>query len=315
LKGGDIIQLELHEYFALKKKSTLVFPSLKKHVNWKFTVYFKLLVLISSQLILNETISKRQLYYMDVKLFKKQSTVDECIDTLARCLGVPIESLRVTASQKGLVYADLSINDQLISRENGCSLVPILPLTSTSKDFEITFNEDPTVQPESIIILEKDAIFSGLVNREKQAALKKFNNSILVTGRGFPDRLTKHFVNVLVTRFPRMAVLGYFDSDVYGFIIALEYKLKPLSFLNRNPCCAGMQIEGSRLFQNVTSEADLILLTERDIQLSFSTFSNLETQESTIIEDLRYSITNLQRTLFFGFKQELKLEDVYSSCT
>lgn len=249
---------------------------------------------------------------MDVKLFKRQSTVDECVDTISKCLGVPIEGFKVTASQKGLLFADLKMNNHLIKRDNGASLIPLISLSSKLQDFQIVFNGDPQNEPQSIIILEKDAILSGLVSRSKVDPCSSFKNSILLTGRGFPDRLTKHFTRILSQRFPNAPILGFFDSDVYGFMIALEYKLKPFNLQTQEPCCSEMQINGAKLFQNVTSEADLINLTDKDVQMSFSLLCNLEKLNLQTLDGMQSAITNLQRCLFFGIKRELKLNDVYA---
>lgn len=309
-KNGDFIQLELHVDPILKKKTVICFPNIKEVLNWKFIVYLRLLKLIYDQLIKNETISKRQLYYSDVNLFKKQATVDECLDKLSICLCVTIETMNVVASQKGLIFADLSINNQKISRKSGSSLIPIINSISSVSDFEITFNGDPCKSPKSIIILEKDAILSGLVIREKSEPIKQFENSILITARGYPDRLTKHFVKILVDRFPDTPIFGYFDSDVYGLLIALEYKVKPVNISIQTPACPCIVIKGASLFSKNVSFSDFIPLTEKDISTSFLLLNRIENFNDDQIQSIDLSIQNLQRTIYFGCKRELKLNDV-----
>ena len=307
LKNGDKITLQLH---TVSKKFTsttskISFPSLKPEVNYKFAVYFRVLRLIYNQITLNESVSKRQIYYMDVSLFRKQSTVDKCIDNLANSFGVSIEHLNVHASQKGLIYADLAFNSFKASRNSGCSLIPYVK-TSQKGDFQVLFNSKSGEAPKSIIILEKDAILSALVNKEKDATPKQFTESILITGRGFPDRQTKQFVSLICQKFCNTPVFGYFDTDIYGFMIAMEYKSKPMDQVH-GPCCPAMQIKGAKLIPCVKGEnerLDLLPITDKDINLTLSQLTNFGN------EKLEKQFTEMQRSLFLCVKRELRIKDI-----
>lgn len=296
----------------MKRKSVLTFPNLKENINWKFTVYLRLLKLIHTQIIKGEIISKRQLYYADVKLFKKQTIVDECLDNIALSFNLSIEKLNIIASQKGLIYGELSIDNYKISKSIGSTLIPVINLSSSLSDSKIIFNNNENSSPDSIIILEKDAILSGLINIEKsnKHLTQKFNNSILITARGYPDRLTKHFINILTIKFNKCKIYGYFDSDVYGFMIALEYSSKPMNNNTSLPCVSNMIIKGAKLFDNNVKYSDLIPLNDKDISTSMSLLNRLKTYDDTTLDSLNSSIKNLQRSLYFGFKRELKIVDI-----
>jgi meiotic recombination protein SPO11 len=309
LKDGQRIKLELYSSTS-KRKSTLIFPSLKLQNNKKFAIYFYLLRLIYNQIELNEIISKRQIYYMNVSLFKQQSIVDSCIDKIADCLGLSIEQLRIAASQKGLIYADLIVNDLhdkcriiKISRDNGPSLIPLISLSSKPSDFNFIFNNNPLCIPISIIILEKDAILSSLINTQQNKL--NFKNTILISGRGFPDRLTKHFIWILSESFKSVPIYGYFDADIYGSLIAFEYKYKNFNTFN-NPPCSNLQIRGAKLFpfnfDKTHSLSYLIPLNNRDILVAISRFQSLIKN----VEILR----EMQRSLFLQVKRELQLTDI-----
>lgn len=309
LKNGDTIKLILTSPTSSSKSiSSISFPTLDEPTNRRFVIHLKILKLIKNQLESGQVISKRQLYYMDVNLFRNQAVVDKCIDKLADCLGLSIEQLKIAASQKGLVYSQLSLNSYLISRNIGTSLIPRIGLTSKPSDFKIVFNNDKLEQPKSIIILEKDAILSGLVNREKQSTTRLFDKSILITGRGFPDRLTKHFVYILSRKFNNVPFLGYFDADIYGWMIAREYKCKPIKSLStfNVSCCPELNIRGANLFPNnyqSSKVSQFIKLTHRDVYTSLLQLQNLP-------QNFDISITELQRSLFFGIKRELQLDDI-----
>ncbi|GMF81767.1 unnamed protein product [[Candida] boidinii] len=55
---------------------------------------------------------------------------------------------------------------------------------------------------------------------------------ILITGKGFPDILTKHFLHHLCSGLDdnMVYIKGIFDSDIYGIRIFYDYKIKPLQF-------------------------------------------------------------------------------------
>lgn len=308
LKNGETITLQLHSISKTFTPSTTTvsFPSLKPEVNHKFAVYFRVLRLIYNQITLNESISKRQIYYMDVKLFQKQSVVDKCIDNLANSFGLSIEHLNVHASQKGLIYGDLSMNSFHASRLSGCSLIPYIKSSAKYSDFQIAFNNKSDAIPRSIIILEKDAILSALVNKEKNLAKRLFDDSILITGRGFPDRQTKQFVSLVCEKYNSTPVYGYFDADIYGFMIAMEYKIKPLVQYHM-PCCPRMQIKGAKLIPKITEEnerLDLLPISEKDIKL---TLSQLVTFKHN---NFNSQFIEMQRSLFLCIKRELRVEDI-----
>lgn len=310
LKNGDTIKLELLSSTS-KSKSLITFPNFDYKINRKFTIYFKILHLIYNQLKLNNVVSKRQLYYLDVNLFQNQSIVDNCVDKIADCLGVSIEDLKISASQKGLVYGDLEIltNTNVIystKRSNSSTLIPPISLNSKPEDLKITFNNNSWEQPNAIIILEKDAILSGLINNEINAP--QFQNSILITGRGFPDRLTKHFIYILTKTFSQIPIYGYFDSDIYGLMIAIDYKFK-----NFNSPCQNLIIKGASLFPkhfNTNCKMDYFIpLNDRDVFVTISQFQSL-LDNNNLKHNLASLIIHMQRSLFLQVKRELQLFDI-----
>lgn len=88
-------------------------------------------------------------------------------------------------------------------------LIPRLPSPSLS------------VLPHAIVVIEKDAVFKSFCNH-----LSNINNLpplLVITGKGFPDNLTKHFLSCLHLHHPSVPILGFVDSDVYGLSILRSY--------------------------------------------------------------------------------------------
>ncbi|TID31155.1 hypothetical protein CANINC_000263 [Pichia inconspicua] len=284
IKNGDSITLHLN---TGKIKTKLSFPTMDYHLNRRFTIYFKILKLISLQINLGEYISKRQLYYLDVNLFQSQTIVDEAIDRIAQSLNLSLDSLCIQPSQKGLIHGKLEIKvKKQVFIINGTALIPPISLSLTEQDIEINIG-----CIKKIVVLEKDAILSGLVNSTDPI---KLQDTLLITGKGFPDRLTKHFLNIMSNKFPELPVFGYFDSDVYGLMIASQYACP-----RGVACCELMQFKGAKLLKSGNVK-NFIPLTDRDVMRSLS-------QIAIIHPDC---VQNLQRSLFLYVKRELELNDI-----
>lgn len=89
--------------------------------------------------------------------------------------------------------------------------------------------------PLRIIILEKEAIFQSFCR-----FLAQTNTTcqiIVVTGKGFPDRLTLRFVAYLSRHFATL-ISAFVDSDVFGISICKQYR-----FGNNVQCLTGHSVD------------------------------------------------------------------------
>ncbi|KAK1966926.1 type IIB DNA topoisomerase [Colletotrichum sublineola] len=203
------------------------FPGRTVHEATKFSRLMRILQMSLSALIAGRTITKRSIYYQDENLFKKQSVVDNLIDDLAYTLGLGREDLGIVATGKGLVAG------------------PILIRTTAHHDFdsssEAVFNLDasssgtglliPPARDISqidfgharwVLVIEKDATFRTLV------AARYWNTStcgsgILVTGKGYPDLVTKQFLHLLHDVKPELPIMALVDYDSDGIAIMRCY--------------------------------------------------------------------------------------------
>lgn len=200
----------------------------------KFTSIIKLLIELSKNLSINKLTTKRDFYYHDIELFKKnQRMCDEIINLISNSLNLQCErDFLIYPSQKGLIYGGNNIifeinykgdspNDEKIihqlNYQDNSILIPQFKFFE--KSINIVFNK----LPDLIIIIEKDAIFKSFCNYLKLKNLINLN-ILVITGKGFPDHLTKKFVNLISNNIPSsIPILGFMDSDVYGINIFKSY--------------------------------------------------------------------------------------------
>ncbi len=173
----------------------------------------RILSIIHELLEENIHATKREVFYNDVVLFKKQQESDEALEDVAAMLGVERNSLHVVASAKGAVVGRLRFReggDLIDCSKMGTGGKAITPLVDTIDDIES--------DAEFILVVEKDAAFIRL-------AEDKFYErypSIIVTGKGQPDIGTRKFLKLLVKELS-LPVFSLVDSDPYGLHIMLVY--------------------------------------------------------------------------------------------
>ncbi|GHP12125.1 DNA topoisomerase 6 subunit A [Pycnococcus provasolii] len=158
-------------------------------------------------------VTKRDLFYTDVKLFVDQRDSDNILDDVSCMLGCTRSSLHVVASEKGVVVGRLRFEedgDAIDCTKMGVGGKAIPP------------NVDKVSKMESdalfILLVEKDAAFMRL-------AEDRFYNKypcVIVTAKGQPDVATRLFLRKL-RRDLCIPVLALVDSDPYGLKILSVY--------------------------------------------------------------------------------------------
>eukprot|EP00736_Rhodelphis_marinus_P000401 Rmarinus@m.10369 len=161
----------------------------------------------------NIHVTKRDLFYTDVKLFQKQDESDPVLDDVACLLGCTRSSLKVVASDKGVVVGRLRFEedgDLIDCTKMGVGGKAISPFIDKVTNIE--------GDAEFILLVEKDAAFMRL-------AEDRFYNRypcILITGKGQPDLATRMFLKK-VKEHLKIPVLALVDSDPYGLKILSVY--------------------------------------------------------------------------------------------
>jgi meiotic recombination protein SPO11 len=158
-------------------------------------------------------VTKRDLFYTDVKLFKAQDESDAVLDDLACMLGCTRNALNVVASEKGVVVGRLRFRedgDEIDCTRMGVGGKAIPPFIE-----KITHIESDA---KFILLVEKDAAFMRL-------AEDRFYQTwpcIILTAKGQPDVATRIFLKRLQEKLA-IPVLGLVDSDPYGLKILSVY--------------------------------------------------------------------------------------------
>ncbi|OBR11595.1 Type IIB DNA topoisomerase [Colletotrichum higginsianum IMI 349063] len=180
---------------------------------------------------------RRSIYYQDEHLFKQQSIVDNLVDDLAYTLGLGREDLGIVATSKGLVAGPI-----LIRTKPQSDLDPIRGTPS-----ELDASSSATVRSSRIapfwrgwltilgeisqidfgpvrwvLVIEKDATFRTLAAR-RYYDTSTCGSGILITGKGYPDLVTKQFLHLIHDVKPELPILALVDYDYDGIAIMRCY--------------------------------------------------------------------------------------------
>ena len=158
-------------------------------------------------------VTKRDLFYTDVKLFKKQEESDAVLDDAACTIGCPRSCLNVVAADKGLVVGRVSFDED--GDPIDCTRMGV-----TGKAIPAYIDKITNIRSDAefILLVEKDAAYNRL-------AEDRFYNQfpcILITGKGQPDVATRMFLSRLKAEL-KIPVLAFVDSDPYGLKILSVY--------------------------------------------------------------------------------------------
>lgn len=158
-------------------------------------------------------VTKRDLFYTDVKLFKQQTESDDVLDDAACMVGCTRSSLNVVASEKGVVVG------KLIFEDDG-DTIDCTKMGVGGKAIPPSIDRVTNVRgaAEFILLIEKDAAFMRL-------AEDRFYNQfpcVIISGKGQPDVATRLFLNKVRAAL-NVPILGLFDADPYGLKILSVY--------------------------------------------------------------------------------------------
>merc|ERR1719231_208614 len=158
-------------------------------------------------------VTKRDLFYTDVKLFQDQSESDTVLDDVSCMLGCTRTSLGVIASNKGVVVGRVQF------RESGdyidCTKMGVGGKAISPNIEAIT---EITSDAEFIILVEKEAAYMRLA---EDRIYNKYP-CVVITGKGQPDVATRLFLRK-ITDYLKIPILALVDSDPYGLKILSFY--------------------------------------------------------------------------------------------
>ncbi len=195
------------------KASTSARPFAATSTCRKAVITTRILGLVHELCAKNIHVTKRDLFYTDVKLFEDQAHSDAVLDDAACMLGCTRTSLHVVASEKGVVVGRLTF------REDGdpidCARMGVGGKAIPPNVDRVT---DLASDALFILLVEKDAAFMRL-------AEDRFYNAypcIIITAKGQPDVASRLFLRKLRDTL-RIPVLALVDADPYGLKILAVY--------------------------------------------------------------------------------------------
>lgn len=139
-------------------------------------VLLKVVEAVLNQIASQTLCTKRDIYYMNTRLFQSQSSVNAALLQIQTHLNVPQQALNVRSSGKGLVYGHLQILhcdstiDALQGKETLIPSMECITAVKVSTDTETR-----------VIVVEKDALFQLLVQSFGEIVHRLKCNVILVT--------------------------------------------------------------------------------------------------------------------------------------
>ncbi|KAL3149242.1 DNA topoisomerase 6 subunit A [Trebouxia sp. C0010 RCD-2024] len=210
-KGNQVYVPELDRIVLKDSKSQRPFAS--TGTCRKAVITTRILQLIHELCLKRIHVTKRDLFYTDVKLFEEQGNSDSTLDDVACLLGCTRSSLHVVASEKGVVVGRLTF------REDG-DLIDCQRMGVGGKAIPPNVDKVDSIVSDALFILlvEKDAAFMRL-------AEDRFYNTypcIIMTAKGQPDVASRLFLRKLKDTL-KIPVLALVDSDPYGLKILSVY--------------------------------------------------------------------------------------------
>eukprot|EP00536_Pseudo-nitzschia_multiseries_P002571 jgi/Psemu1/251788/estExt_Genewise1Plus.C_340128 len=179
----------------------------------KSAITLRVMQLIHAVLVKRIHITKRDLFYTDVKLFVDQAESDGVLDDVATMIGCTRSNLHVVASDKGLVVGRIQFEedgDFIDCTKMGVGGKAIPPY--------IDKIENITSDAEFILLVEKEAAYMRM-------AEDRFYHKypcIVITAKGQPDVASRMFLSRITNQL-KIPVLGLVDSDPYGLKILSVY--------------------------------------------------------------------------------------------
>ncbi|KAH8119237.1 DNA topoisomerase IV alpha subunit [Phellopilus nigrolimitatus] len=220
---------------------TIQFPRKMKGPGAKIPAQLLRVVNGAHEALVNQLpMTKRDLYYRDVSLFKGQGTVDALVDDLAATFSMNRNDLNIRASSKGLYCGStLSIHlhdgTSVVGHDTEASLIPV---GQDVAEFEIGDNIA------WILIVEKDAVFQTLCAAGLTNHPSLIGPGLLITGKGYPDLATRQLAKSFSDNMPETTrILALVDADAYGIDIVSVYKHGSVSMRHEREGLAAERVE------------------------------------------------------------------------
>ncbi len=183
-------------YYTLPEDSKNYFYSklILYYNSSKIAKIFKLMSIIYQKIFNLSSSTKRELYYNNVELFKSVENINNILNDICSLLVINRFDLPIFPSAKGLFCGNIKIKNeygiQLNISNNNFNKINLITYEYLTDEFKIDYNNSN--KPLFILIVEKETLFFNLL--ENNFFTQIFKNILLITGKGYPDYLTKVFL-------------------------------------------------------------------------------------------------------------------------
>nr|XP_022913576.1 meiotic recombination protein SPO11 [Onthophagus taurus] len=208
---------------------------------------------------MNFTMTKRELYYQMKEDYNdlRMHQIDSYLSVISALVDYGPWDYHVVAATKGLVYGDLTIElstgDIIMCDKKGGVVIPKF----VDKIIKVHCNAS------FILVVEKDAVFQEIVNRNVSKELGF--RIIVITAKGYPDMNTRLFLKKLwtITSIPAFALV---DCDPYGIEIMLRYRFGSLAQVHLAHHLALPQLKWLGIFPSEIANFGLVNEKIKDIE-------------------------------------------------
>ncbi|KAH8177129.1 type IIB DNA topoisomerase domain-containing protein [Sarocladium implicatum] len=177
-----------------------------------------ILQIVHDALVSGTVLTKRNIFYQNQDLFGNQTQVNSLVDAVALTLSASREDLNIVATSKGLVAGRSSVR-----LTDGTIVDLALGDTGTAIPSPGSIDTFYFDHIRWVLVVEKDAVFRSL------CAKRYWDNAIIgpglvLTAKGYPDLVTREFLQVIHKKASHLPILTLADYDVDGLNIVKSYR-------------------------------------------------------------------------------------------
>lgn len=259
----------------------------------RVAIMISLLHMIQKCITSNTIKTNRDVFYSNVELYGKQVTVDRWLNIISQGFELTNarDSLNVIPAQKGLVFTtqEIKVLTNGIEERINPFHSSLIPHMKQDSQCQILRERSGTTR---LLVLEKEAVYNQFVNN-MQPNSHSYDNFIIITGKGYPDFLTRLFLHKLQDS--EIAIdywEMYTDADPYGIDIAMKY----VENSKEAYTCNKLVHRGVFLFQlmlNHQTQVQYLPMTQRDTVFATRILQRLTEptgSNTTTIQELRRQI-------------------------
>ncbi|KAG8882980.1 endodeoxyribonuclease [Tulasnella sp. 331] len=218
----------------------LQIPKRRKNNTRKMAALLRVVGLSHEALVNDIPTTKRDMFYKDLPIFRKQSVVDKLVDDLAATFELTRSDLNVRASSKGL-FAGSSLTiglrrgGEIKGLDYEGSLIPC-----DAEIAALALREHVSW----VLVIEKEAIFQTLCRIGFTQDESLFGPGIIVTGKGYPDVATRQLLSEFSKHMPaHIPLLALVDADPHGLDILSVFKFGSASMEHERETLEASRLE------------------------------------------------------------------------